>query len=84
MDGILPPPLPLQGELDKAMQRIGELTLREGLLDAKMGKPGPLSRQTREPVSFGNLNWLTMNRTKIDAKIDPSVSVAVTSPNKHR
>ncbi len=36
---------PVKAELDAAMKRIGELTMENELLRAKMEKPGPLARR---------------------------------------
>lgn len=36
---------PATAELDAAMKRIGELTMENELLRARMGKPGPLARR---------------------------------------
>ena len=40
---------PVQAELDTAMQRIGELTMENELLRAKMEKPVPLGRRRSRP-----------------------------------
>jgi hypothetical protein len=36
---------PMKAELDAALKRIGELTMENELLRAKMEKPGPLGRR---------------------------------------
>jgi transposase len=36
---------PLQGELDNAMKRLGELTMENELLWARVRRPGPLAKR---------------------------------------
>lgn len=40
---------PLQAELDAARRRVGELTMDNELLRAKLDKPGPLARARSRP-----------------------------------
>lgn len=40
---------PLQAELDAAVRRVGELTMDNELLRAKLEKPGPLARGRSRP-----------------------------------